>query len=262
MIVQVRHQLQTLFPLHLTTVDSGTAQTTFDRIAEAIAAFEGSPEVSPFTAKYDYVIAGKGEFTPEETAGYELFRSKATHCNECHRDGDPGEEPLFTDFTASNLGLPPNPSLPFYNENTPDQFGYTANPVGLKFVDLGVEGFLAGPQNPNHAWAAMAKSFLGTPALRNVNKRPRADFVKAYMHNGYLKSLKEVVYSYNTRDALPRCKAGDPGEKVTCWPAPEIPETINRKQLGDLKLTSRRKTCWWHFFGRLLMATRLTKGSQ
>ena len=53
MIVQVRHQLQTLFPLHLTTVDSGTAQTTFDRIAEAIAAFEGSPEVSPFTAKYD-----------------------------------------------------------------------------------------------------------------------------------------------------------------------------------------------------------------
>jgi cytochrome c peroxidase len=228
------------FPLHLTAVDRGIAETTFDRIAEAIAAFEGSPEVNPFSSKYDYVLAGKAEFTAEEKAGYELFRSKTTHCNECHRDGGPGEEPLFTDFTASNLGVPPNPALPFYKENTPDRFGYIANPNGLKFLDLGVGGFLAGPQNPNREWAAMAKSFLGkykTPTLRNVDKRPRTDFVKAYMHNGYLKSLKEVVHFYNTRDSLPRCKAGDRGEKITCWPAPENPETMNRKQLGDLKLT-------------------------
>jgi cytochrome c peroxidase len=231
-------------PLQLAAVDRGTAQTTFDRIGEAIAAFEGSPVVSPFSAKYDYVMAGKAAFTPDEKAGYELFRSKSTHCNECHRDGGPGEEPLFTDFTASNLGLPPNPALPFYQENTPDQFRYTANPDGLKFLDLGVGGFLAGPQNPNHEWAAMAKSFIGkykTPTLRNVDKRPRADFVKAYMHNGYLKSLREVVHFYNTRDALPKCKVGDPGEKVTCWPAPENPETINRKQLGDLKLTAQQE---------------------
>ena len=90
----------------------------------------------------------------------------------------------------------------------------------------------------------MAKSFLGkykTPTLRNVDKRPRADFVKAYMHNGYLKSLKEIVHFYNTRDTLPRCKPGDRGEKVTCWPAPENPATINRKQLGDLKLTGRQE---------------------
>ncbi len=110
-------------PLHLGAVDRGIAQSTFDRIAEAIAAFESSPEVNPFSAKYDYVMAGKAEFTPEEKAGYELFRSKATHCNECHRDGGPGEEPLFTDFTASNLGVPPNPDLPFYKETTPDHFG-------------------------------------------------------------------------------------------------------------------------------------------
>jgi cytochrome c peroxidase len=61
------------------------------------------------------------------------------------------------------------------------------------------------------------------------------------MHNGYLKSLKEVVHFYNTRDSLPRCKAGDPGEKVTCWPAPENPETMNRKQLGDLKLSDQQE---------------------
>jgi cytochrome c peroxidase len=45
-------------PLHLRPVDRVIAQTTFDRIAETIAAFEGSPEVTPFSAKYDHVIAG------------------------------------------------------------------------------------------------------------------------------------------------------------------------------------------------------------
>jgi cytochrome c peroxidase len=231
-------------PLHLGPVDRGIAQTTFDQIAQAIAAFESSPEVNPFSSKFDYVMAGKAEFTPQEKAGYELFRSKATHCNECHRDGGPGEEPLFTDFTASNLGLPRNQALPFYEESAPDPFGYAANRDGHKFLDLGVGGFLASPQNPNREWAAMAKSYLGkykTPTLRNVDKRPRADFVKAYMHNGYLKSLKEVVHFYNTRDTLPACKPGDRGERVTCWPAPENPETMNRKQLGDLKLTGKQE---------------------
>jgi cytochrome c peroxidase len=231
-------------PVHLEPVERGIAQSTFDHIAQAIAAYEGSPEVNPFSSKYDYVLAGKVEFTPEEKAGYELFRSKATHCNECHRDGGPGEEPLFTDFTASNLGLPPNPAMPFYEENKPDQFGYAPNPLGLKYLDPGVGGFLASAKNPDGQWASYAKSFVGkfkTPTLRNVDKRPRPDFVKAYMHNGYLKSLKEVVHFYNTRDAMPACKAGDPGEKVTCWPAPEHPETMNRKQLGNLGLTSKQE---------------------
>jgi len=44
-----------------------------------------------------------------------------------------------------------------------------------------------------------------------------------------------------TRDALPACKPGDPGEKVSCWPAPENPETMNRKQLGDLKLSDTQE---------------------
>src|SRR5204862_7129951 len=98
--------------------------------------------------------------------------------------------------------------------------------------------------NPNAAWAAFAPQFDGkfqVPTLRNVDKRPYPTFVKAYMHNGYLKSLKEVVHFYNTRDALPSCPQGDHGEKVTCWPAPENPETMNRKQLGNLKLTGKQE---------------------
>src|SRR5271165_7140050 len=78
---------------------------------------------------------------------------------------------------------------------------------------------------------------MQVPTLRNVDKRPDAAFVKAYGHNGYFKSLKEVVHFYNTRDVLPRCEAGDPGEKVTCWPAPEDSANLNKRQLGNLKLT-------------------------
>ena len=231
-------------PVHLAPVDRGIAQVTYDNIASAIAAYEESSEVNSFSSKYDYVRAGKAKFTANEDAGYRLFRSSATHCNECHRDGGPGEEPLFTDFTASNLGLPPNRAMPYYKENQRDRFGYAANPLGASFLDAGVGGLLEGPANPNRGWTPIAKSFIGrykTPTLRNVDKRPGPDFVKAYMHNGYLKSLKEVVHFYNTRDALPRCRPGGPGEKVSCWPAPEHAENMNRRQLGDLGLTGKQE---------------------
>jgi cytochrome c peroxidase len=153
--------------------------------------------------------------------------------------------PLFTDFTANNIGLPKNLALPYYCENKPDQFGYTANPLGFNFVDLGLGAFLNGTgaaPNPNTLqWKQLAPLFNGTfqtATLRNVDKRPTPTFIKEYMHNGYLKSLKEVVHFYNTSQALPRCAQGSPGEKVTCWPSPEYPATLNTTQLGNLGLTS------------------------
>jgi cytochrome c peroxidase len=233
------------YPVHLSAMERGLSNSTFDQIAQAIATYEASAEVNAFSSKYDYVVSGKARFTPYEKAGYDLFRSSTTHCNECHRDGGPGEEPLFTDFTASNLGLPANPAIPFYYEDMPDRFGYAANPTALKYTDAGVGGFLISRGlNPSAQWAQLASSFKGkfkVPTLRNVDKRPRPDFVKAYMHNGYLKSLKEVVHFYNTRDVLPQCQPNDPGEKMTCWPAPEYPSTINKKQLGNLGLSVKQE---------------------
>ena len=153
--------------------------------------------------------------------------------------------PLFSDFTANNIGLPKNLALPYYCESKPDQYGYVANPMGFAFVDLGLGGFLNGTgaaPNPNTLqWKQLAPQFNGTfqtATVRNVDKRPRPDFVKEYMHNGYLKSLKEVVHFYNTSQALPRCAQGSKGEKVTCWPPPEYSATLNTTQLGNLGLTS------------------------
>jgi cytochrome c peroxidase len=226
------------FPVHLNPVDRGISNQTYDQIALAIAASEASPDVNAFTSKFDYVQSGQAQFTSEEKAGYDLFRGKA-QCNACHRDGGPTEEPLFTDFTATNLGIPRNNSIPFFQENKPDQFGYIANSVGANYVDTGVGGFLN--DAPNTTWKPYAAQFnvrFQVPTLRNVDMRPRPDFVKAYMHNGYFKSLKEVVHFYNTRDVLPRCKPNDPGEKVSCWPAPEDSSNLNKTQLGNLGLTN------------------------
>lgn len=61
------------------------------------------------------------------------------------------------------------------------------------------------------------------------------------MHNGYFKSLKEVVQFYNTRDVLPTCQPGSSGEKVSCWAAPEQLTNINKRQLGNLGLTNEQE---------------------
>jgi cytochrome c peroxidase len=61
------------------------------------------------------------------------------------------------------------------------------------------------------------------------------------MHNGYLKSLKEVVHFYNTRDTLGRCKTpNDPGQKSSCWPVPEVSQNVNTT-IGRLGLSGKEE---------------------
>jgi cytochrome c peroxidase len=236
-------------PVHLSAVDRGRAAATFDQMAQSIAGYEASHEVTAFSSKYDAVLAGKAQFTPEEQQGNEIFRGKG-RCNECHRDGGPGEDPLFTDFTASNIGTPANPSLPYYSENLPDDRGYVANKDGSGFVDGGVGAFLLNghplsqPSAVDARWKPLAAQNRGrfrVPTLRNIDKRPSPDFVKAYGHNGYFKSLKEIVHFYNTRDVLPRCAAHDPREGTGCWPAPETTENMNTSKTGHLGLTDQEE---------------------
>jgi cytochrome c peroxidase len=232
-------------PVHLSPIDRGRAMTTFDQMAQSMAGYEAAAEVTAFTSKFDTVLAGKAQFTTREQAGYDLFRGKA-QCNACHRDGGPGEDPLFTDFTASNIGTPANPALPYYREDRPDALGYVANRQGSSFVDGGVGDFLANrhllsePSPVDQRWLKLAPDNYGrvqVPTLRNADKRPDPAFVKAYGHNGYFKSLKEIVHFYNTRDVLPRCQPHDAGEGTTCWPAPESTANMNTKRVGNLGLT-------------------------
>ena len=61
-------------PVHLTVEDRARTDHIYDGFGLAISAYELSPEVSPFTSKYDAVQAGQEHFTAEEKLGYELFR--------------------------------------------------------------------------------------------------------------------------------------------------------------------------------------------
>ena len=69
------------------------------------------------------------------------------------------------------------------------------------------------------------------PTLRNVDRRPSQDVVKAYGHNGYFKSLEEIVHFYNTRDVPDAGWMGEP------WPEPEVEQNLNTEAMGDLGLT-------------------------
>jgi cytochrome c peroxidase len=227
-------------PVRLAPLDRGRAGATFDQMAQSIAGYEASAQVTAFSSKFDAVRAGKAQFTAREQAGYDLFRGKAG-CSACHRDGGLGNA-VFTDFTASNIGIPANPRLPYYGEDRPDALGYVANPAGASFVDGGVGSFLArrpSPLSADSQWLKLApqnQARIQVPTLRNVDKRPSPAFVKAYGHNGYFKSLKTVVHFYNTRDVLPRCGLHGSGEGTTCWPAPESADNMN-SSVGRLGLS-------------------------
>jgi cytochrome c peroxidase len=245
-------------PVQLSTSDRTLSNKDFDEFALAIASYEGSDAVSPFTSKFDYFLAGKATLTAQEQNGYDLFRGKGS-CNTCHLDGrastllgggDTGQaasvQPLFTDTTYNNIGLPKNVKLPWYSEDTPDQWGFTANPLGIGFTDEGMGLFLDGYYGapPNLSWGTKLPQFEGkfqTSTARDAAMVPYAGFVKAFMHNGYLTSLKEVVHFYNTRDVYPfpvlsgHCPEGTV-EKVTCWPMPEDPNNENTT-IGKLGLT-------------------------
>ncbi|HXI68812.1 MAG TPA: cytochrome c peroxidase [Verrucomicrobiae bacterium] len=244
----------------LSQADQNLVMSAYDHAAMSIAAYEAGPEVSPFTSKFDYALANPTQsvLTKDELEGWNLFRGKA-QCNTCHLDGTenikkgkitPADAasvaPLFTDFTSANIGTPQNFALPFLYENMPDQFGFVANPAGINYVDLGVGGFLASAGNPNPDWAALAPQFNGkvqVPTLRNVDLRPRPDFVKAYMHNGYFKTLESVVHFYNTRDTLNggvHLPAGGEFEGGLYWPPPEVNMNVDQT-IGHLGLSAKEE---------------------
>jgi len=175
----------------------------YNCIGRAIAAYERSSEVSQFTSKYDYWLKGQARLTGQELWGLALFRGKG-NCAACH------VEPLFTDFTYDNLGVPKNPLNP----------ATIADPT---FADPGLGGFLMHGFPEDVYQSEWGKHKV--PTLRNVALAPTRNFIKAYSHNGYFKSLWEIVHFYNTRDV--------PGAG---WPAPEVAENVNTTELGNLGL--------------------------
>lgn len=203
------------------TEDVGDAiEAQYHNVGRAVAAYEAS--LNRFDSDFD-----RGQMSPAATRGAKLFGSSGK-CQQCH--DDKGGQPLFTDFMYHNLGVPRNPDNPMY----------IGDP---NWVDLGLGGRDDVPDSYNGRFK--------TPTARNV---AIGESGRTYMHNGSLVTLWHVVQFYNTRDVLPVCSEavsdGDPmawGPAVQghpagagaadCWPAPEYPENMDSKNMGNLGLS-------------------------
>ncbi|MFZ3041096.1 MAG: cytochrome-c peroxidase [Thiobacillus sp.] len=197
----------------------------YERIAEALAAFERTSQFSPFSSRYDAWLAGKARLSKQEMRGLRLFEAEDKgNCAACHtsKPGPKGEPPLFTDFTYDNLGVPRNPDNPFY------KLPARLNPAGSQWVDRGL-GAVVGKRAEDGKFKV--------PTLRNI------ELTAPYMHNGYFKTLRGTVVFYNDRDRKPLCSKNlvteEAALKQQCWPAPEVITNVNHDELGDLGLTER-----------------------
>ena len=105
-----------------------------------------------YNSKYDSVMRKQASFTKQEKNGYQLFKA---NCAVCH------QEPLFTNYSFQNNGLPIDTSLNDYG-----RFTVTQNP---------------------------SDSFLfKVPTLRNI------EYTFPYMHDGRFKKLSEVIRHYTS----------------------------------------------------------------
>jgi cytochrome c peroxidase len=246
----------------------------YEKIGRSVAAYERSPEVNPFSSKFDLfwdaaTAAGKdvtqircgtggmgggggggggggmgcpgGGMNPNrwtafrgyglsdtELQGLAVFNTQAG-CSSCH-SLEPGSAgyPLFTDFGYDNLGVPKNPDNPFYDMPT------EWNPDGENWVDYGLGGYLqSAGYDPQVYEPELGKQKV--PTLRNVDLRPSEDFIKAYGHNGYFKSLEDIVFFYHWRAMMDNGMCGGMGGGMgggmcdgmeDMFPSPEVNQNL------------------------------------
>ena len=126
-----------------------------------------------------------------------------------HSRRNPDEYPLFTNFGYDNLGIPKNPDNPYYA--MPPMW----NPDGESWVDYGLGGYMKSAGYTPDVYETELGKFK-IPSLRNVDLRPTPDFVKAYGHNGYFKSLDEIVLFYAWRGLTMNGGLGLGGSGMDC----------------------------------------------
>ena len=145
--------------------------------------------------------------TDAKLQGLAVFNTWA-NCSSCHiLEPGPAGYPLFKDFGYGNIGVPKNPYNPFY------KMPVAWNPDGKDWVDYGLGEFLKRAGYPPEVYEPeMGKHKV--PTLRNVDRRPSEDTVKAYGHNGYFKSLEGmegVVHFYHWRAMMDNGMCGGIG---------------------------------------------------
>lgn len=131
------------------------------KIAAVLAHYQRS--LISNNSKFDAVMRGEINFTPNEKRGWTIFFDAdpllpSAECSHCHVD------PLFTDLSYQNNGI-----------HTEDEINGLAVEKGREKVS----------KNPNDRFK------FKVPTLRNIAK------TAPYMHDGRFKTLNEVINHYN-----------------------------------------------------------------
>lgn len=226
---------------------------SFKRLAVAVAAWQASDDVNSFSSRRDLCIRKEkdptndktdadGEFpcdnlSDEANLGHDIFYGvnttgnnrivfgprpfapatgpKWAFCSFCHNGVPEGDDPdptlgnapreLYTDFFFHCLGTPFNRDIPTTGFRVDEGLAeHTLNRGGPN--DLGDQGCFK------------------TPTVRNAAK-DEIGITKDFFHNGYFKSLKQVVHFYNTSHSKPDCATlgiddatADEAIVADCWP--------------------------------------------
>ncbi|MGR5063176.1 cytochrome-c peroxidase [Photobacterium sp. DNB22_13_2] len=222
---------------------------TFAHFAVALSAWQMSSDNNRFDSKRDVSLAKTDlsdpnnifnfeGFTEQENRGRALFYNPrpgvGARCFFCHASGPDQGTSKFERYTNDqyfNLGIPRNNDIP--------------NPAVDDGVEITAAKFAFENNIPHTVGDHIGKHKV--PTLRNVDKRPHSGFVKAYTHNGYFKTLEQLVHFYNTSLAKDRCEDigvfdANVEEAIAnnCWPKPE--KDVNNLPpsniVGDLKLSA------------------------
>ena len=186
-----------------------------------------------------------GEPVIDPDTGEQLVAASESGCHRCHNDNplvEDGSEPYqtYNDQAYHNIGIPFNPEIPGV---LPGQ----------------IEGVSA------HLTSAQP-GFFKNPTIRNVGKGDGGinGKRKAFGHNGYFKSLEQIVHFYSTRDLKESCDyprtdqprginvavraepiynaTAEQAIAANCWPIPEFPDGVsNFGGVGILNLTENEE---------------------
>ncbi|HEY1554159.1 MAG TPA: cytochrome c peroxidase [Kofleriaceae bacterium] len=174
----------------------------FAHVGDALAAYERSPVLAPFSSKYDHVMAGTATFTPAEHRGLALFEDPARgNCASCH------PAPMFTDYGYANLGVP--------------KYAADGSP------DLGLGAIVGDPAQDGK---------FRVPTLRNIAH------TAPYSHDGYFENLAFLLDFLATRDTGSRdvatCSRAAGSQAICPWPAAEVLANVDAR-VGHLPLDAR-----------------------
>ena len=201
-----------------------------------------SPDFHPFDSKFDAWLRDEATLSPAEARGMALFNDmKKGNCASCHpstRKASTNRPPIFTDFGFVALGVPRNAELPANRDP--------------KFNDLG----LCGPLRTDLASHPEYCGMFRTPSLRNVALRKR------FFHNGAIRTLRDAVAFYATRDTDPArwypTSRGKPGyddlpekywanvsHEVPFEPMPSGRPRLNEREIDDIVAFLNTLTDGW-----------------